>query len=198
MDADDHAEIAALAQVSITDPDHVQVNEAEDEGDMVPRSFLGATNSGDGGTAEPLADAEPTPTVAAAGPPALTPTAAACTPKGWRAKSIPAFTLLGKVLTLTSEFVEYFTPFPKPKATPWEQQAPDFQNTQHCTDEPEVTGPDGGLNPNFWKHMTQHGHDHRKYRAEFLLGKACILIHTRALLLVISWLSRCASLSRPG
>ena len=77
MDADDHAEIAALAQVSITDPDHVQVNEAEDEGDMVPRSFLGATNSGDGGTAEPLADAEPTPTVAAAGPPALTPSSSA-------------------------------------------------------------------------------------------------------------------------
>ena len=94
------------------------------------------------------------------GPPALAPAAAECTPKGWQAKKIPAFSLLGKVLTLTSEFVEYFTPFPKPKATPWEQQAPDFQNTQHCTDEPEVTGPDGGLNPNFWKHMTQHGHDH--------------------------------------
>ena len=161
MDSDDAAEIMALQQVPASaDPDHVVADEADDQGDMGPRSFLGAANTGDGGATEPVADAEPTPIIAVTGPPALAPAAAECTPKGWQAKKIPAFSLLGKVLTLTSEFVEYFTPFPKPKATPWEQQAPDFQNTQHCTDEQEVTGPDGGLNPKFWEHMTQHGHDH--------------------------------------
>ena len=178
MDDDDGAEIAALAQVSTADPDHVLVDEADDEGVMAPRSFLGAANSGDGGAAEPLADAGPTPTVVTGGPPALGAAAAAGTPKGWHEKKLSAFDLVGNILTLTTAFVAFFSLFPKPKATPWEEQEADFQNTAHCEeDDTHATGPDGGLNMKYWENLKDHGHDHDYPLPEEIMDPLWLFLH---------------------
>ena len=161
VDAHDLAAPELNVEPQAQDPDRITVDEAEDsdDGAMQPWQFLGAAEDDDGGSEpEPVADVDVTPTVANDGPPALSAATAGCTPKAWHEKDQPAFKDRDN---LTDEFLSFFAQFPKPKDTPWAEQPADFQNTQHCEEEPQATGPaEGGLNMEFWENMTKHGHDH--------------------------------------
>ena len=117
--ADEAIEVADLDLPTALDRlrlEHVEEDEAEDQGELQPRAFLGAADDGEGGDVEPVANASAVPQVPHDGPAPLPPAAVACTPKAWQQQNKPAFEDKDN---LTADFKEFFGPFPKAKDTPW-------------------------------------------------------------------------------
>ena len=175
---DDDAGFEDEVRADADEPDRITVDEADaDAGDVQPRLFLGASDCVPG-EPEPVLDAEPAPSMPAAGPPPLSAAAAAGTAKGWRAMGVTAFASANK---LTTAFTTFFAPLPKAKEVPWVKQAVDFENTAYCDEEPDVIGPDGevapegGLNKSYWHHMKAHDHDHDHPTSDEIMDPLWIL-----------------------